>query len=404
MNESAGERPPEANEQRPNDVPDFELIRPIGEGGFGRVWMARNRTTGRLRAIKLIAKSRMGTADPAGREMASIARLEANLRHQHPNLLTIHHVGQTADHLFYVMDLADDGNGMAEIEPDDYEPATLRARLDNGPMTPDDALCHARELLAGLASLHESGMVHRDVKPANCLFIHGQLRLADFGLLTRTGLNVSRIGTEKYMPPDGRMDTRADVYAAGLVIYEMITGYSADRFPQLGDRSAAVLDDPTLSALMGLALDACEPASDRNRASRFSEAGQMLRALDRRLDEPPCPAKPRRLLVAGLLGVVAAALVVGAAFWFFHVPRVSVNFITYPTFDATILLDGRPLKAADGKTLLVTPCTVDQLPGRVHHVVFQHPNEGDLDYGQVDFRTTRQVVGRWKTVNQPFDE
>ena len=96
---------------------------------------------------------------------------------------------------------------------------------------------YARQLLAGLASLHAAGMVHRDVKPANCLFVGGQLKLADFGLLTEAHPLVSRLGTQKYMPPDGRMDMRADVYAAGLVIYEMLSGLPVDDFPRLGRQS-----------------------------------------------------------------------------------------------------------------------------------------------------------------------
>lgn len=392
-------------EPRP-EVPDFELIRPIGEGGFGRVWMAQNRTTGRLRAVKLIAKARMGGADPAGREIASITRLEANLRHHHPNLLTIHHVGQTDEHLFYVMDLADDVMRSGAVEPESYEPATLHRRLDDGPLEPAACVACARQLLEGLASLHRAGMVHRDVKPANCLTVDGQLRLADFGLLTRPGLNVSRIGTEKYMPPDGRMDTRADVYAAGLVIYEMITGFSADRFPQLADRSAAILAEPALAVLMSLALDACSPDPQ----TRFSDAGAMLRSLERRLARPPCPAKTRRRRVQAGLVVLAAVILagVGAGIWRHawarraEAPpgapsRVNVNFITYP-FDATITVDGRQLTGADGRPLL-TPCTADDLAAGRHRVVFHHADRGQLDYGEVDFQTTRQIVGQaeqWK--------
>ena len=78
----------------PPEVPGFDLIRPIGKGGFGEVWLAANRTTGQLRAVKVIATARSGTVDPAGREITSVICLEANLRRQHPNLVNIHHVGQ----------------------------------------------------------------------------------------------------------------------------------------------------------------------------------------------------------------------------------------------------------------------------------------------------------------------
>ena len=239
------------------DVPDFDLIRPIGSGGFGEVWLATNRTTGQLRAVKVIPLHASGNADPAAREISSLTRLEANSRCRHPNLLQIYHVGKTATHLFYVMDPADDVSGEPASDKPDYRPATLQSLLQDGPLPPDVCLDYARQLLAGLAMLHSAGMVHRDVKPANCLFVGGQLKLADFGLLTEAHPLVSRIGTQKYMPPDGRMDMRADVYAGGLVIYEMLSGLPVDEFPRLGGRSKAVGENPILTALLRLVLHAC---------------------------------------------------------------------------------------------------------------------------------------------------
>ena len=95
------------------DIPGFDLIRPIGRGGFGQVWLATNQATGALRAVKVIPLRRSDGRDPAGREITSIARLEANLRRRHRNLTTIHHVGKTDEHLYYVMDPADDISGVA---------------------------------------------------------------------------------------------------------------------------------------------------------------------------------------------------------------------------------------------------------------------------------------------------
>ncbi len=258
------------------EVPDFDLVRAVGSGGFGQVWLATNRTTGQLCAIKLIALQQTGPAAPAVREISSLVRLEANARCRHPNLLEIHHVGKTATHLFYVMDPADDAAGGAASADPGYRPATLESRLQLGPLRPEVCLDYARQLLAGLAALHGAGMVHRDVKPANCLFVGGQLKLADFGLLTNAHPLVSRLGTQKYMPPDGQMDMRADVYAAGLVIYEIITGRPVDDFPSLGPQSRAVGADPILTALLRLVLRACE----RDPAQRPADARAMLAELE----------------------------------------------------------------------------------------------------------------------------
>ncbi len=250
--------------------------------------MATNRTTGRLRAIKIIAAARSGTVDPAGREITSVIRLEANLRRQHPNLVNIHHVGECPGHIFFVMDLADDMTGTPGSADPSYRPATLQSRLQAGPLTPEECWRRTSELLAGLAALHDAGMVHRDVKPANCLFVGGELRLADFGLLTEADRQMSRVGTESYMPPDGRMDARADVYAAGLTVYEMITGFPAACFPSLGDRAEKFVDDPVLQKLNRLALRACQ--SDPH--ARFENAREMLGELTRASADRTGPVVP----------------------------------------------------------------------------------------------------------------
>ena len=345
------------NEKAPN-IPDYDLIRPIGEGGFGRVWLARNRTTGHLRAVKLVALGRSGTVDG--------------------------------------MELADDVSGATATDNDEYLPGSLDNRLADGPLSVEECSRHAAGLLAGLASLHESGMVHRDVKPSNCLFVGGELKLADFGLVTNVGPQISRLGTQKYMPPDGRMDPRADVYAAGLVIHEMITGLPAESFPRLGERAGQIAQDGSLCRLVRLTLGACQPDPEQ----RFADARAMLGELS---SEPHKGATfgPRK--IATVLGVmVVAALIVAdivAVSWQtvpVTPPRVHVNFLTdAPLFGATIHLDGKPLLDAAGRPLTI-PCTVEDLAAEVHDVVLKHDSLPDQDLGPIDFAKTREVVARWE--------
>jgi RNA polymerase sigma factor (sigma-70 family) len=290
------------------------------------------------------------------------------------------------------MDLADDVSGTPGSADPGYRPATLQSRLEAGPLPPDECQRRACELLAGLATLHDAGMVHRDVKPANCLFVGGELRLADFGLLTEADRQMSRVGTESYMPPDGRMDARADVYAAGLTVYEMITGLPATCFPSLGDRADRFADDPILQRLNRLLLRACQPSSD----ARYENAREVLGELTR--SEPHEGKWLFRhrgwvgLCVACLLlAVVLMAVQLGTS----RVERVRVNFITEP-FEATILLDGVPLLKTNG-TPYTTPCTIPDLPGGNHQIVFQRPPLPDLDAGRVDFRESRDIERHWNS-------
>jgi serine/threonine protein kinase len=372
-------------------VPDFDLLQPIGQGGFGQVWQALNRTTGQPRAVKMIPLDRSNNRDPAGREIASLSRLEANVRCRHPNLLVIHHVGQTADHLFYVMDLADDLSGRSDLASPEYRPATLESRLAAAPLSADECDRCARQLLEALSCLHEAGMVHRDVKPANCLFLGGELKLGDFGLLTAANLPASRLGTLRYMPPDGGMDARADVYAAGLVIYEMLTGQSAERFPGLGDRARQIAEHPQLTRLNQLALRACEIDPSR----RYCDARQMLAELT--LGEKP-RAGPRRFWRRASAACIMIAAVAALAFWMRPTPPVAVNFVTDP-YEAMIFLDGQPQRAADG-IFCRTPCTIRNLPTRKVHVVFQWDGVKDkCDAGEVDLAENREIKALFKAEN-----
>ncbi len=388
------------------EIPDFDLLRRIGQGGFGEVWLARNRATGHLRAIKVVPLHSAGNVDPAGREITSLTRLEANVRQKHPNLLDIHHVGRTEKHLFYVMEPADDVKGGRPDDPETYRPATLESLLAQGPLAAEECWRLTEELLEGLGALHEAGMVHRDVKPANCLFVDGSLKLADFGLLTESHGAVSRIGTETYMPPDGRMDTRADVYAAGLVIYEMLTGLPARRFPTLAGRAQTIRADRELAALNRLALSACQ----REAEDRPANAQAMATLLENLFDQAEAPWRQRpgvRVLILGAL-LVAFGVFVGSlldrarerqklglpASLYSQTDGVAVSFISYP-LGAEILVDGQVLASPDGVPYR-TPVTVPNLSPGEHEVVFRQVGRPDLAVGKINFGATLEVEANFE--------
>jgi hypothetical protein len=230
------------------------------------------------------------------------------------------------------------------------------------------------------------------VKPGNCLFVAKALKLADFGLLTRADRQLSRVGTLKYMPPDGQMDARADVYAAGLVIYQMMTGLSADSFPHLGPIAGEIAEDPILTALNRLVLRASHP----DPRQRFADARQMLDSLETSLRAGQAR---RRRAGAALAAVFVIGLVV-FGLWLRQPNRVHVNFITEP-YGARILLDGEVLEDPATGIEYTTPCSVPNLTARVHHVVFQSDQSDEFDAGPIDFTTTREVIARFAAAAKP---
>ena len=386
----------EAEASRCPRLPGLRLLRRIGQGAYGEVWIAENRITHGMVAAKIIPLTGSHRGESVARELASLVRYEAGVRGEHPNLVTIHHVGRTDEFLYYTMDVADHLDGSRGSADADFRPATLRARMEQGVLTTEEVWRLAEALLCGLARIHEAGLAHRDIKPENCLFIRGELKLADFGLLTHTDSTVSRVGTPQYMPPDGRMDARADVYAAGLVIYEMLTGLPASAFPRLPSRVASENLSRKCQILNHMVLKACS----RDPSRRFGDAAEMLRALRHAQVEPATRRPHRRVLVLAAV----LLLMLGSSFAVILSRRssastVDVNFITEP-FEAEIYVDGAKLRDANHEPYR-TPCTVLDLPRRPHSVTFRKDGLPDLAVGEVDFWETREVVAKWHTGDSP---
>ena len=259
------------------DIPDYERVRLCGEGAFGTVWAVRDRV-GVYRALKMIDLERLRSLNAQCRESAA---LEVYCRHvrRHPNLIEIFHVGMQRNRLYYTMELADDDTSRKPVRdtlPENYRPLTLEHVIQHGPIGADTAIEVALRLLRGLSRLHALGLAHRDVKPANVIFVRRQPKLADIGMITANTTEPGLVGTPDYMPPDGRMDLTADTYALGRTLYELMARRAATDFPQL---PREVVDSST-----GWDMDGIEAvltkACSADAANRFQYAHQMLEAIE----------------------------------------------------------------------------------------------------------------------------
>jgi len=297
----------------PPAIPDHTLLRPIGRGAYGEVWLARN-VMSTLRAVKIIWRRQFESDRPYEREFTGIQRYEP-VSHSSGGLVHVLHVGrnEAEGYFYYVMELADAANASAEQTAetwDEYSPRTLRSDLKRlGRLPTADCLRLALDVVSGLAQLHRRGLVHRDVKPGNIIYVHGRAKLADIGLVSTGGEGRTYVGTEGYIPPEGPGAAAADLYALGIVLYEATTGNAPEKFPDApADWFADDADEEALE-LYEVILRACEVQRERRYESAEAmqadlallQSGQSVRharALERRY---------ARLRWSGIIGTILLA-------------------------------------------------------------------------------------------------
>ena len=260
------------------DIPDFSLLRQIGSGSYGEVWLARS-VTGAYRAIKIVRRDQFDSEKSFEREFRGIEAFEPVSR-THDNLLQVLHVGRnaTTGFYFYVMELADDATGAPISNPNAYVPKTLRSLVRTGNRLPvSEAIRIGRELASGLSHLHGLGLVHRDIKPSNIVFVNGVAKLGDAGLVAHSREDMSLVGTEGYVPPEGMGRPQADLYSLGMVFYEISSGRCRQDFPEVPTDLPSRADKALFMQLNTVVLKACDP----NPARRFKTANHLLDALER---------------------------------------------------------------------------------------------------------------------------
>jgi CHASE2 domain-containing sensor protein len=266
------------------ETPGFELFQPpFGKGAYGNVWLARN-DAGQWRAVKVIyLKHFNGDAEPYEREFNGVTRYKP-VSDRHPGLLRVDFVSKKSDgYFFYAMELGDSLTTDWQREPKTYKPRDLGGERKRSPSQRLPLAACIRigiALTDALEFLHHQGLTHRDIKPGNVIFVNGEPKLADLGLIAEIrpeDETKTFVGTPGYMPPPPEPPGTplADIYALGMLLYVISTGNSAGFFPEIATTLVSANEPAPYLALNTIILKACQPDSSK----RYQTAAEMRGAL-----------------------------------------------------------------------------------------------------------------------------
>src|SRR5215470_4731185 len=338
----------------------YEIQSPLGAGGMGEVYRARDTRLDRLVAVKVLP-SHLANAEAKqrfDREARAISALS------HPNICTLYDVGHQDGISYLVMEL--------------LEGETVSHRLVRGPLSPDQVLKYGSEICDGLEKAHRSGVVHRDLKPGNIMLTKSGAKLLDFGLakppasmnapaaltgaltltspatpLTQQG---SLVGTFQYMAPEqieGReADVRSDIFSLGAVLYEMTTGKRAFEGKSMLSVASAILEkepEPisSIQPLVPPALDhvirTCLAKDPEERFQTAHDVKLQLKWISQGgsqagVAKPIAARRKRREWMGWALGGVMAMVMLTAG-WLLHRPAESPVLRTNIVLPSKLRLD-----------------------------------------------------------------
>ncbi len=272
-------------DQRLPDAPEYELFQPpLGEGGFGKVWLARN-AIGQWQALKAVYQSTFGdNFGPYEAEFKGLQKYKP-VSENHPGLLRIELVSRMKGegYFYYVMELGDSQTPGWENNPALYQAKDLeclRKQADGHRLPVAECLRITIILADALDYLHRQGLTHRDIKPSNIIFVNGRPKLADVGLVTDIRppeVIQTYVGTAGYMPPPPERTgtVQADIYSLGMVLYVISTGRNPDFFPALSTTLMERSGRAEFLRVNAIILKACQPDC----AQRYQSTSQMLQDL-----------------------------------------------------------------------------------------------------------------------------
>ena len=325
----------------------YEIVAPIGAGGMGEVFKARDTRLNRSVALKVLSADLAKTPQfkiRFSREAKAISQLS------HPNICALYDIGDN----YLVMEL--------------LEGETLADRLDRGPLPLPDVTRYGAQIAEALDRAHRAGIVHRDLKPGNIMITRSGVKLLDFGLAKSSAIEVTAdgatateqkpitqegtiIGTLRYMAPEqlqgDEADSRTDIFAMGAVLYEMATGRRAFEGKSKADLIASILtsEPPSITAIQPLtpaALDhLVHTCLQKDREARFQNAHDVGLELGWVQDSVAPIAPKHRATRIGIPLWIAAIVVAAIGTWYLsrltlhpvtpRFQRVTFHTLGYPT-------------------------------------------------------------------------
>jgi WD40 repeat protein len=281
------------NSSLPNQIGPYEIIEELGRGGMGRVYAARQIGLGRIVALKVIGESWNNTPDV---ELRFLREAQTVGRLRHPHIIAVHDSGRADGLVYFSMEFIEGGD--------------LATRLKDRVYTPGEAAALLQKVAGALAYAHDEGVLHRDVKPSNILLEAEEPRLADFGLAAQleAGGDLTAVtgilGTPHYLAPEAlsggsaALAVASDLYALGVVLFEMLTG----RTPFAGASPAEIAtlvakQEPPSPRLLAPAVPRdletiCLKCLERDPARRYTSAAALAEDLRRFRASEPIIARP----------------------------------------------------------------------------------------------------------------
>ncbi|HLK70200.1 MAG TPA: protein kinase [Bryobacteraceae bacterium] len=409
----------------------YEIVAPLGAGGMGEVYRARDSRLGREVALKVLPGEFSG--DPARRaRFEQEARAAAAL--SHPNIVGLHDIGSDNGISYFV----------GELVPGE----TLTELIQRGPVPMRKLLDIAVQIADGMAAAHAARITHRDLKPANVMMMpDGRVKILDFGLAKQTALPTNSpdetvtvnqttpgmiLGTVHYMSPEQvrgvPADHRSDQFSFGLILYEMVTGEKPYDRPETIQTMAAILSDnppPIEIAIpdpLRWAIDRCLA---KDPADRYESTGDLFRELKNIRDHlssnsitsstrpaiPAAPSRPRPWWLWGGAALAAGAAVIAAAISFSGPQFPDQAQYRFTPFAFGPGSQGSPVWSPDGKAVayssrptadLSTPVQVfvryldSAVPAQVTHMAESaEPMAWAPDSKRILFESDRKPVGIW---------